>query len=327
MRRREFMAALGSIPLCAIGTRAQPPDRIRRIGWLTASAENDPLAKRYFGAVAQGLQKLGWVEGRNFQIEYRRPHGGVITKDIADEIVRAQPDILVGGSTASLKVLQQATRTIPILFMNVSDPVRAGLVASLGRPGGNITGFTTYEPTMTGKWLELLKAVAPHLSKVLILFNPNTAPHHLYTEPLKAGAPSFGLEAVPAPVQTSADIEVALARTDESGGWGMVALPDPFLYVHRDQISNLAARYRVPAVYPYRYHVTNGGLISHGVDQIDQYAQAATYVDRILRGEKPGDLPVQAPVKFETIINLKVARALGLEVPDTILAQADEVIE
>jgi putative ABC transport system substrate-binding protein len=211
--------------------------------------------------------------------------------------------------------------------MNVSDPVRAGLVASLGRPGGNITGFTTYEPTMAGKWLELLKAVAPYLSKVLILFNPDTAPHHLYMEPLKVGAPSLGLEAVPAPVQTSADIEVALTRIGESREWGMVALPDPFLYVHRDHISYLAARYRVPSVYPYGYHVTNGGLISHGVDQIDQYAQAAAYIDRILRGEKPGDLPVQAPVKFETIINLKAARALGLEVPDTILAQADEVIE
>jgi putative ABC transport system substrate-binding protein len=327
MRRREFIAACGSAVLWPFSARAQQPARIRRIGLLTSGSENDPEAKRYFGALAQGLQKLGWVESRNFQFEIRRATGGVIAQALADDLMKSQPDILVGASTAGLRVLQQATRAIPIVFIGVSDPVRDGFVASLARPGGNITGFSSTEPGMVDKWYELLKSVAPQITKVLILFNPNTAPHSLYLERLKAAAPSFGLEAVPAPVQTSADIEGALARGGDNGSWGMVSMPDSFLWFHRQQVSDLAAQHRVPAVYPLRAHATSGGLISYGIDFPDLWARAATYIDRILRGEKPSDLPVQGPVTFETVVNFKAAKALGLVVPDAVLAQADEVIE
>jgi putative ABC transport system substrate-binding protein len=226
-----------------------------------------------------------------------------------------------------LKALQQATRTIPIVFMGVSDPVRDGFVASLAQPGGNITGFSTTEPGMVDKWYELLKGVAPETTTALILFNPNTAPHSLYLERLKAAAPSFGLEATPAPVQTSADIEGALSRVSGDVGWGMISMPGSFLWFYRQQVSNLAAQHRVPAVYPLRAHATSGGLISYGADFPDLWARAATYIDRILKGEKPSDLPVQGPVTFETVVNLQAAKALGLVVPDTVLVQADEIIE
>jgi putative ABC transport system substrate-binding protein len=235
--------------------------------------------------------------------------------------------VIIASSTVGVRLLQQATRTIPIVFMGVSDPVRDGFVSSLAKPGGNVTGFSSTEPGMTAKWYQLLKGVAPRVTKVLILYNPNTAPHSLYLEPLKAQAPSFGFEAVSAPVQTRADIEATLTRDGENGGWGMISMPDSFLWFHRQQIADLAARYRIPAVYPLRIHVLSGGLISYGADFADLWARAPTYVDRILRGEKPSDLPVQQPAKFETTINLKVARALGLEVPHLIAAQADEVIE
>jgi putative ABC transport system substrate-binding protein len=327
MRRREFIAALGSASLCALGARAQQSERVRRIGILTSLAENDPEAKSRFGAFVQGLQKVGWVEGRNLQIEYRRGSGGGVGKNLADELVNSQPDILIGTSTVSLRALQQATRTIPIVFVGVSDPVSDGFVMSLAHPGGNITGFASTEPQMAGKWYELLKAVAPHISKVLILFNPNTAPHSLYMEPLRTSASSFGLEAIPAPVRTSADIEAAMAPIGDGTGWGVVAMPDSFLFVHRSQVSNLAAHHRVPAVYALRSHVMSGGLIPYGVDVLEQYAQAATYTDCILKGEKPNNLPVQLPTKFELVVNLKTATALGLTIPPSLLARADEVIE
>ena len=327
MRRREFIAALASASLYAAGGHAQQFERIRRIGLLSSAAANDPEGQRYVGVFVQGLRSLGWVEGRNFQFEVRRATGGTLTQDLADDLVRSQPDVIMASSTVGVRVLQQATRTIPIVFMGVSDPVRDGFVSSLAKPGGNVTGFSSTEPGMTAKWYQLLKGVAPRVTKVLILYNPNTAPHSLYLEPLKAQAPSFGFEAVSAPVQTRADIEAILARDGENGGWGMISMPDSFLWFHRQQIADLAARYRVPAVYPLRIHVLSGGLISYGADFADLWARAPTYVDRILRGEKPSDLPVQQPAKFETTINLKVARALGLEVPHLIAAQADEVIE
>ncbi|MBL0407877.1 ABC transporter substrate-binding protein [Microvirga aerilata] len=327
MRRREFIAACGSAVLWSFGARAQQPDRLRRIGVLTSGSENDPESKRYFGSLVQGLQKLGWIEGRNFQFEIRRATGGVITKELADDLARLQLDVLIGASTAGLRMLQQATRTIPIVFIGVSDPVRDGFVASLARPSGNITGFSSTEPSMVDKWYELLKGIAPQTAKALILFNPNTAPQSLYLERLKATAPSFGLEAIPAPVQTSADIESALSRVSGDEGWGMVSMPDSFLWVHRQQVSNLAAQHRVPAIYPLRAHATSGGLISYGVDFVDLWARAATYIDRILKGERPSDLSVQRPVTFETVVNLKAAKALGLVVPDAVLVQADEIIE
>jgi putative ABC transport system substrate-binding protein len=328
MRRREFLALLGALgsawPLIV---QAQQSERVRRIGLLSAAAANDPEGQRYRGALVQGLQKLGWIEDRNFQIEVRRATGGTTTQDLADDLVRAQPDVIIAPSTVGVKLLQQATRTIPIVFINVSDPVRDGFVASLARPGGNITGVSSTEPAMTGKWYELLKAIAPQTTRALILFNPNTAPHSLYLEPLKTEAPSFRLEAVPAPVLTRADIEGALAQASGSAGWGMISLPDSFLWFHRQLIADLAAQHRIPAVYPLRAHALSGGLVSYGADFVDQWARAASYIDRILKGERAADLPIQTPVKFETIVNLRTARALGLQVPDLLLAGADEIIE
>jgi putative ABC transport system substrate-binding protein len=327
MRRREFIAVLGSASLCALRVHAQPIERTRRIGLLSSAPENDPVSKRLIDALVQELQRLGWVEGRDFRIDIRRSASGVATQDLADALVSLQPDILIGSSTVGLRVLQKATRTIPIVFIGVSDPVSDGFVTSLAKPGGNITGLSSTEPKMTSKWYEILKATAPQVRRVLILFNPNTAPHSLYLEPLKAEAPSFGFEAVPAPVQTNAEIGGALSRAGDSKDWGMVAMPDSFLWFHRQHIADLAARYRLPAVYALRAHVASGGLISYGYDQLDLFTRAASYVDRIFRGEKPSDLPVQQPVKFETAINLKAAKALGLEIPDSLLVQADEVIE
>jgi putative ABC transport system substrate-binding protein len=327
MQRRTFIKAVGATLVYPFSVHAQPTNPLRRVGILTSLAENDPEAKSRFGALVSSLQKLGWVEGRNLQIEYRRGTGGTLRKSLADELVVLQPDVLIGTSTASLRALQQATTSIPTVFISVSDPVNDGFVASLAQPGGNITGFASTEPQMAGKWYELLKAVAPHITQALILFNPNTAPHSLYMEPLTALAPSFGLKAVPSPVQSAADIEAAFAALEGRAGWGVVAMPDSFLFIHRDKISNLAALRRVPAVFALRSHVASGGLISYGVDVLDQYARAATYIDRILKGEKPSNLPVQLPTEFETAINLKAAKALGLEVPGSILAQADEVLE
>jgi putative ABC transport system substrate-binding protein len=331
MRRRDFIAALGGAALGPFGALAQQAQRQRRIGYLTAAAENDPEGIRNVDALVKGLANLGWTEGRNLQFEVRRATAGVITKDFAENLVRSQPDVLIAPSTVALKLLHQATGTIPIVFIGVSDPISDGVVASLARPGGNITGFISTEPKMVDKWYELLKAIAPQVTRALILFNPKTAPYGLYEERLRTAAPSFGLEAVPAPVQTPADIEGALSQAGESGGygggWGMVSMPDSFLWVHRDRLSDLAARHRVPAVYPLRAHAMSGGLISYGMDFRDLHGRAANYVDRILKGEKPGELPVQAPVNFETAVNLKAAKVLGLEVPDSVLAQADEVIE
>ncbi len=323
MRRRTFIGLLagGIAPLPA---RAQP---VRRIGILTSLAENDPEGKSRFGRLAQSLEGLGWAEGRNLQIAYRRGTGGALRRTLADELLARQPDLLIGTSTASLRILQQASNSVPILFIGVSDPVSDGFVASLAQPGGNITGFASTEPRMAFKWYELLRAVAPRTTRTLVLFNPDTAPHSLYMEPLKSSASTFGLEAVPAPVRTSAEIEAALAPVGGRGGWGLVAMPDSFLFVHRGQVAAMAARQGLPAVYALRSHVASGGLISYGVDVLDQYARAATYVDRILRGEKPSNLPVQLPTKFETAVNLRTAKALGIEVPDALLIQADEVIE
>jgi putative ABC transport system substrate-binding protein len=229
MRRREFIAVLGSASLCPVGVLAQPTGRTRRIGLLSSAPENDPLSKRIIGAFVQELQRLGWVEGQDFRIDIRRGASGVVTQDLADALVSLQPDVLIGSSTVGLRVLQKATRTIPTVFIGVSDPVTDGFVASFAKPGGNITGFSSTEPKMTSKWYELLKATAPQVKRVLILFNPNTAPHSLYLEPLKAEAPSFGFEAVPAPVQTNAEIDGALSRAGDSKEWGMVAMPDSYL--------------------------------------------------------------------------------------------------
>jgi putative ABC transport system substrate-binding protein len=330
MKRREFITLLGGAaaawPLVA---RAQQGERMRQIGLLNALAENDRDGQTFVAAFREGLQKAGWTEGRNIRIDARWAAGD--TKAMqrhAKELVALQPDLILSANTPTTTALLQQTRTIPIIFVNVTDPIGSGFVASLSRPGGNITGFITMEPTMAGKWLELLKEIAPRVARVALLFNPATATNFdAYLKPFGAAALTFGVEAIAAPVHDSSDIESAVAAQGREPNGGLIVTPDPFLNVHREAITSLAARYRLPAVYPFHQFPEVGGLLSYGNDQLDNYRRAAVYVDRILRGAKPSELPVQAPVKFELVINLKTAKALGLDVPAQLQQRAYQVIE
>jgi putative tryptophan/tyrosine transport system substrate-binding protein len=331
MQRREFIKLIGgaaaSWPLAA---RAQQPERMRRIGVLMGYAESDPEGQAWVAAFREGLQKLGWVEGRNTRIDTRwaTPADADSMQRFAKELVALQPDLILSNTTPTTTALLQQTRTIPIIFTNVGDPVGSGFVASFPRPGGNVTGFINMEPTMSGKWLELLKEIAPRVARVAILFNPATAPYaEYYLNPFKAATPSFGVEAIPAPVRDTSELESVVAAQARGLNSGLIVMPDSFLNVHRAEIISLAARYRLPTVYPWRFFAELGGLLSYGNDFIDNFRRAAVYVDRILRGEKASELPVQAPVKFELVINLKTAKGLGLTVPDKLLVAADEVIE
>jgi putative ABC transport system substrate-binding protein len=328
MRRREFITLLGGTAAWPMPARGQP-DQIRRIGLLNALAENDRDGQTFAAALREGLQKVGWTEGRNIWIDARWAAGDTqAIQRHAKELVALQPDLIVSANTPTTTALLQQTRTIPIIFVNVSDPIGSGFVASLSRPGGNITGFITMVPTMAGKWLELLKEIAPRVARVALLFNPATATNiDVYLKPFRAAALTFGVEAIAAPVHDGSDIESALAAQGSEPNGGLVVMPDPFLNVHRDAITSLAARYRLPAVYPFRIYTDAGGLLSYGNYLIDNYRRAASYVDRILKGEKPSELPVQIPVKFELVVNLKTAKALGLDVPWFLQQRADEVIE
>jgi putative ABC transport system substrate-binding protein len=302
---------------------------MRRIGVLTAYAESDPVAQVRVVAFRDKLQKLGWTEGRNIRIDYRWAAGDrEAMQRFAKELVALRPDLIFSVNTPTTAALLQQTHTIPIVFAVVTDPVGSGFVASLPRPGGNATGFTLMEPTMAGKWLELLKEIAPRAARVAFLFNPVTAPYAEYfLKPLKAAAPSFGVEAIAAPVRDTSELESVVVAQAREPNSGLIVTPDSFMDVHRAEVTSLAARYRLPAVYPFRQFPEVGGLISYGNDQLDNYRRAAIYVDRILRGAKPSELPVQAPVKFELVINLKSAKALGLDVPVQLQQRADEVIE
>ena len=329
MKRREFITLLGGAaaawPLAAL---AQQPERMRRIGWLVALRENDPEAQRRTGAFVQQLQQLGWTVGRNILIDYRWLSENVNqTQAYAEELATLQPDVLVATSTPAVNAMRQQTRTIPIVFAFVTDPVSSGLVTSLGAPGANVTGFTNFEFAVGGKWLELLKEVAPQVAKVALIFNPKTTPYLGYLRSIEASAPSFGVELTVHGVSDADEIERAITATGTQSNGGLIIFPDLFTAAHHQLIIAVAARNRVPAVYPYRYMAADGGLISYGVDTAVELRRAASYVDRILKGEKPADLPVQAPNKFELVINLKTAKALGLAVPPTLLARADEVIE
>jgi putative tryptophan/tyrosine transport system substrate-binding protein len=328
MRRREFIAALGGAAAWPLAARAQP-DQIRRIGLLMAFAESDRDGQTFVAAFREGLQKAGWTEGRNIWIDARWAAGDAeAMQRFAKEIVALQPELILSPTTASTAALLQQTHTIPIIFVNVADPIGSGFVASLSRPSGNITGFIATEPTMAGKWLELLKEIAPRVARAALLFNPATATYFdVYLKPFKAAALTFGVEAIAALVRDRSDIESVLAAQASEPNGGLIVLPDAFLNAHREAIASLAARYRLPAVYPWREAVVAGGLLSYGNDLSDNYRRAASYVDRILKGEKPGELPVQIPVKFELVINLKTAKALGLTVPQTLQVAADEVIE
>jgi putative tryptophan/tyrosine transport system substrate-binding protein len=329
-RRREFFALFGGAATWSLGARAQQSGP-KRIGILMGTAK-DELTQSQVRALEMGLQELGWFDGRNLRIEYRWAGGDPDRMHaFAKELVALAPDLIVGQPTPVVAALKQQTRTIPIVFVAVSDPVRAGFVESFSRPGGNITGFTIYETTLGGKWLQLLHELAPSVGRVAMLFNPETAAAgasgSVYLQSIEAAAHAMGIELIPTPVHKPDDIDAALAAVAQEPGGGLVVLPSAFTAVNRHRIASQATRLRIPAMYPGAASVEAGGLASYGVDLPDMFRRAASYVDRILKGEKPGDLPVQAPVKFQLVINLNTAKALGLSIPPTLLAIADQVIE
>jgi putative ABC transport system substrate-binding protein len=329
MTRRKFITLLGGTAAAwPLAARAQQGERMRRVGVLTAFAENDPDAQANIAAFRQALEKLAWTDSHKLHIDYR--WGGADPERIrayAIELVGLKPDVILAVSAQALQPLQQVTSSIPIVFTQMGDPIGSGFVTSIAHPGGNITGFTPAEFSMQGKKLEMLKEVAPQITRAAVLFNPEQIPQAGMLRAVEAVAPSVGVQFTAAAVRDAADIERAIDQFAREPSGGLVVLPSGATIVHRDLIIALAARYRLPAVYQYRQFVADGGLMSYGNDLADQYRQAASYVDRILRGEKPGDLPVQAPTKFELVINLKTAKALGIEIPPTLLARADEVIE
>jgi putative ABC transport system substrate-binding protein len=302
---------------------------MRRIGVLMGYAERDREGQGNFTALQGGLQKLGWTEGRNIQIDARWASADAdLVQRFARELVALQPDLIVTQNTPITAALLQQTRTIPIIFANVSDPVGSGFVAGLPRPGGNVTGFIDIEGSMAGKWLELLKEVAPRVTRVAFLFNPATAPFaEYYLNPLKTAAASFAVEAIAAPVRDVPELESVIAAQAREPNSGLIVTPEAFMNVHRAVVTSLAAHYHLPAIYPRRFFAELGGLLSYGNDQSDNFRRTATYVDEILKGAKPSELPVQVPVKFELVINLKTARALGLDVSLQLQQRADEVIE
>jgi putative ABC transport system substrate-binding protein len=331
MKRREFITLVGGTVIAwPLAARAQQPERMRRIGVMMGYAEGDREGQVRIAALLEGLQKLGWAEGRNIRIDYRwaAPDDAKSLQRFAKELVAVQPELIFSSNTPSTASLLQQTRTVPIIFALVADPVGSGFVASLPRPGGNVTGFMALEPTMTGKWLELLKEIAPRLVRVALLFNPATATYaDNFLKHFKAAAASFGVAAIAAPVHDPSELESVIAGQARELNGGLIVIADPFLTVHRVEIISLAAHYRLPAVYPFRFFAELGGLLSYGHDVVDNFRRAAVYVDRVLRGAKPSELPVQAPDKFELVINLKTAKALGLDVPLNLQQRADEVIE
>jgi ABC-type uncharacterized transport system substrate-binding protein len=331
VRRREFLSLIGTGAVAwPLAVHAQHADQIRRIGILMAYAEGDREGQAFIAEFREGLQKLGWTEGRNIHITIRwaRPGDPKLRQRFAKEMIALNLNLIISHGTPNTAALAKQTRTIPIIFVNVTDPIKGGFVASFSRPDGNITGFTHYEPTLASKWLELLNEVAPRVTRVAFLFNPTTAPYfEYYLTPFKAAARSLGIEAIVAPVHDTSELEPIIAAQAREPNGGMILIPDTFTSAHRMEIVTLAARYRIAAVYPLPFFTSQGGLLSYGIDTRDQYRRAAAYADRVLKGEKPGDLPVQLPVKYELVINLKTAKALGLTVPPSVIARADKVIE
>jgi len=326
MIRREFITLLGSASAWPLAARAQQP---RRVGVLMGFPATDSVAQAYVAAFVQALRQLGWIEGQNLRIDIRWNAGdATLGRIYAAQLIGLQPEVILAATTANLEVVRQATTTLPVVFVQVSDPVAQGFVASLTKPGGNLTGFSSYEFSTGGKWLDLLKEIAPGLARAAVMFNPDYSPQSkFFMRAVEAAASSRGMRAIAVPVRATADIEPAIASFVREPNGGLILPTDTFTRERQELIVELAARHRLPAAHSYQYIVAEGGLISYGVDLLDQYRQAASYVDRILRGEKPADLPVQQPTKFELVINLKTAKALGLEVPPTLLARADEVIE
>jgi putative ABC transport system substrate-binding protein len=329
MQRRSFITLLGGAAAAwPLAARAQQDGRVRRIGVLMAGDENDPEYKTRFSAFTQALVDLGWTDGRNMRMDLR--WGGADTNRIralAQELVGLQPDIIVTGGTPATVALQRETRTIPIVFANVGDPVVSSIVARLDRPSANVTGFAALETSLGGKWLELLSEIAPGVKRAAIMFNPDTAPASAYMPSFETAARSLKIAPITAPVRSDGEIETTLIALGREPGGGLVVMPDTFMTVHRAPIILAAARNNVPAVYWQSVFARDGGLLSYGYDQVDDFRRAATYVDRILRGAKPAELPVQFPTKFEMVLNLKTAKALGLALSPSILVRATEVIE
>jgi ABC-type uncharacterized transport system substrate-binding protein len=330
MRRREFIMLLGGAAAWPRTLIAQSTDRARRIGVLMELAASDPQARSNVAALQRGLYKLGWSQGGNLGIDYRwAPDDAVLVWKFAKELVELRPDVIVAHSSPVVATLLGQTRDIPIVFVSISDPIGEGFVASFARPGGNVTGFTNFDSSMTGKWVELLKEIAPDVTRIVFLFNPQTAAGggSYFLRPIDAAASTLKVKAVMALVHDNDEIEAAFAAVAGEPGAGVVLLPDIFTVAHHQLVIALAARHRVPTIYPYRFMVEREGLISYGVDINNLFERAAAYVDRILKGAKPAELPVQAPTKFELVINRKTAKALGLDVPPTLLARAEDVIE
>jgi putative tryptophan/tyrosine transport system substrate-binding protein len=328
MKRREFIAGLGSAAAWPLTARAEQGERLRRVGVLVPYDENDRLAKARVSAFTQALADMGWTEGRNVRIDIRWTAGSLERMGrSAKELVDLQPEAILSDTTPVTAALERETRTIPIVFAGVNDPVASGIVAALNRPGGNITGFALYETPLGGKWLELLSEIAPGLKRAAIMFNPDTAPVSAFMPSLETAARSLKVVPIPAPVHSDVEIETAIIALGREPGGGLVVMPDGFMDLHRVPIILAAARNNVPAVYPSSHFIREGGLLSYGPDRVDAFRRAASYVDRILHGAKPGDLPVQFPTKFEMVVNLKTAKVLGIEVPLSLQQLADEVIQ
>jgi putative ABC transport system substrate-binding protein len=329
MRRREFITAIaGSAVAWPLAARAQQPDKMRRIGVLMQFSADDPEGQRMVAALQQALQRLGWSEGRDVQIDIRWGRNDVDRdRKYAAELIALAPDVILGSGTLQVAALQHVTHALPIVFVGVSDPVGAGFIDSLARPGGNVTGFMIFEYSMSGKWLELLKQITPRLTRAAVLRDAINPAGIAQFGAIRATASSLGVDVSPIGVRDDGEIKRALAAFARSADGGLVVTPSAGVSGYRNLIIALAAQYKLPAVYAFRDNVTNGGLISYGPDLVDQFRPAAGYVDRILKGEKPAGLPVQMPTKFELVINLKTAKALGLTIPQSLLASADEVIE
>ena len=329
MKRREFITLLGGATVAwPLGARAQQPDGVRRIGVLIGTLKTDPESEARVAAFEQGLHALGWTIDRNVHIDYRFGSADpALTQKYAAELVGMAPDVILANSPLVLRALHQQTSTIPIVFALVVDPVGEGFIKSLAHPGGNITGFTSFEYPLSGKWLEVLKEVAPGVRGVAAINHSENVTAAGYISALESAASAAGVQFVATHVRDAAEMEQAIATMARQSHGGLIILPSPLGLVNREMIVKLAAQHRLPTIYPFRYYVASGGLMSYGVDTVEVFRRSASYIDRILKGEKPAALPVQQPTKFDLVINLKTAKALGLEVPPTLLARADEVIE
>ena len=329
MNRREFIARIGGAAVAwPFAAHAQQPERMRRLGILLPSAENDPEAQRRVTAFIKGLRELGWIVGTNIKIDYRWAGADIVRiRGIAVELVKLNPDVILAETALTVAPLQQITSTIPIVFVQLSDPVRSGFVASLARPGGNITGFTPAEFSMSGKMLEVLKEVAPQVSRVGVIYHPVQVPQVGMWHAIETAAPSLGVHVSAANADNSDEITHIIEDFSREPGGGMIVLPSPVTIANSGLIIALMARYRLPAAYTYPNFVRDGGLVSYGVDPVVQYRRAASYVDQVLKGTKPADLPIQQPTQFDLAVNLKTAKALGLAILESFLLRADEVIE